>query len=146
MKFLIAAVLVAAAALPATAQTRDIKVGPSGLMERSNRTDLEPIKLTAGSLKSSGPYKLLSGGYYRIDIESDGTSEIAVEGPDFFRNVWVNEVVVNDIEIRPMGMSSIEFDEEGTARISFVAIRPGTYDLRIPGSTGESQKAVFVVE
>lgn len=145
LKFTLAAALVALA-LPAAAQTRSIEVGPSGLMERSNRTDLEPITLTAGSMKSSGPYKLLSGGYYRIDIKSDGTAEMAVEGPDFFRNIWVNEVVINDIEVRPMGMSSIEFDEKGEARVSFVAITPGSYELRIPGSHGDTQRAVFTIE
>jgi hypothetical protein len=42
------------------------------------------------------------------------------------RNIWVNEIVINDIEIRPMGVSSLEFDDEGTALISFIAITPGS--------------------
>lgn len=67
-------------------------------------------------------------------------------GPEFFRNVWVDEVVINKTEVRPLGVDSIEFDDEGTARISFVAIRPGTFELRVPGTTGESQRAVFVVK
>ena len=56
----------------------------------------------------------LSGGYYRIDLISDGTQEIAVEGPGLFRNVWVNEIVINDLEVRPLGLDSIEFDDAGT--------------------------------
>jgi hypothetical protein len=42
------------------------------------------------------------------------------------RNVWVNEIVINDIEIRPMDIPSLEFDDEGTALISFIAITPGS--------------------
>lgn len=125
---------------------RSIEVGPAGLMERSNREDLEEITLTAGALKSAGTYKLLSGGYYRIEITSDGTQEQAIEAPGLFRNVWVNEVVINEIEIRPLGLDSIEWDDAGTAQISFVAVTPGTYEMRIRGTTGDTQKATFVIE
>ena len=134
--------------LPArrSAQNRTLEIGMAGLMERSNRTDLPPINLTAGELKAGGEYKLLSGGYYRIDIISDGTQEIAVEGPGLFRAVWINEVVINDLEVRPLGLDSIEFDDEGTVSLSFVAITPGQYDIRIRGTTGETQRAAFAIQ
>ena len=83
---------------------RTLTLGMAGLMDRANRTDLEPITLTAGALQSPGEYRLSSGGYYRIDISSDGTQEQAIEGPGLFRNVWVNEVVINDLEVRPLGL------------------------------------------
>ena len=95
--------------------------------------------------RSDGPYTLDSGGYYRIDIECDGSGELALSGPEFFRNVWVDEVVIEDIEIRPLGVDSLEFDAAGTATVSFIALRPGTYTLAIPGTTGESQRATFVI-
>jgi hypothetical protein len=138
-----AATAAPAAGLPGN---RTLEIGLAGLMERSNRTDLEPIELTAGALKSPGEYKLLSGGYYRIDITSDGTQEIAIEGAGLFRNVWVNEVVINDLEVRPLGLDSIEFDDAGTVSLSFVAITPGQYDIRIRGSQGETQRAAFIIE
>lgn len=125
---------------------RTLEIGAAGLMERSNRTDLDEITLTAGALKSAGTYKLKSGGYYRIKITSDGTQEQAIEAPGLFRNVWVNEVVINEIEIRPLGLDSIEWDDAGTALVSFVAITPGSYELRLRGASGDTQKAVFVVE
>jgi hypothetical protein len=125
---------------------RTLTLGFAGLMDNANRTDLEPINLSAGVMESAGPYQLQSGGYYRIDITSDGTQEIAVEGPDFFRNVWVNEIVINDLEVRPLGVDSIEFDDEGTVHMSFVAITPGQYQLRIRGTTGETQQATFVIQ
>ena len=75
----------------------------------------------------------------------DGSGELALAGAAFFRNIWVDEVIINDIEIRPMGLSSLEFDDEGTATIKFIAIKPGTYTLGIPGARGDSQKATFTI-
>jgi hypothetical protein len=136
------------AAAPAGAGVggRTLTLGFAGLMDNSNRTDLEPINLSAGVLNSAGEYTLMSGGYYRMDVNSDGTQEISIEGPAFFRNVWINEIVINDIEVRPLGVDSLEFDAAGTATISFIAIRPGRYVVRIPGTTGETQQAIFTIQ
>lgn len=120
--------------------------GFSGMLARDNRTQLAPLTLGSGKPVATGEYKLKSGGYYRIDITSDGTQELALSGGDFFRAIWVNEVVINDIEIRPMGVHSLEFDDGGTATISFIAIVPGRYTLSIPGSHGETQQAVFNIQ
>lgn len=120
--------------------------GPSGIMTRSNREDLAPLTLASGKPVADSPYTLKSGGYYRIKIVADGSQELALSGGDFFRAIWVNEVVINDIEIRPMGVHSIEFDDAGEAEISFIAIMPGRYTLSIPGSSGETQQAVFTIQ
>ncbi|HRO15355.1 MAG TPA: hypothetical protein PLL33_09980 [Paracoccus sp. (in: a-proteobacteria)] len=117
--------------------------GPSGIMTRSNREDLAPLTLASGKPVAAEEYSLQSGGYYRLRIEADGSQELALSGGDFFRAVWVNEIIVNDIEIRPMGVHSIEFDAAGEAEISFVAIVPGRHTMSVPGSRGESQQAVF---
>ncbi|MFB2533301.1 hypothetical protein ACEYYA_14140 [Paracoccus sp. p3-h83] len=120
--------------------------GPSGIMARDNRTDLAPLTLASGKPVAGGEYTLKSGGYYRISITADGSAELALSGGDFFRAIWVNEVVINGIEIRPLGIHSLEFDDAGEARISFVAVTPGRYTLSIPGSSGESQQAVFTIQ
>lgn len=163
MRRRIAAALLAAAALPLAAQpglaqdaaapALDVPVpkgahdyGFAGMMAKDNRADLPPLTLAAGKPVAAGTYHLKSGTYYRIEIEADGSQELALSGGDFFRAVWINEIVVNDIEIRPMGVHSIEFDSAGTALISFVPIVPGTYKLSIPGSHSESQSATFVVQ
>ncbi|MCB1884467.1 MAG: hypothetical protein KDG89_10815 [Geminicoccaceae bacterium] len=141
-KTILTALAVAALALPfAAGEAR----AQAGLMT-GGATKLAPIKLASGQPLASAPYDLEAGKYYRIDIEADGSAELAVSGPEFFRNVWVNEVVINDIEVRPLGVDSIEFDDEGTATISFIPIQPGTFELRIPGTTGDTQKAVFNVK
>jgi hypothetical protein len=120
--------------------------GFAGLLSRDNRADLAPLTLSSGKPVAEAPYTLKSGTYYRIDIVSDGTAELALSGGDFFRAVWINEIVVNDIEIRPTGVHSIEFDAAGTANMSFIAVVPGTYSLSIPGSDSETQSATFVVQ
>ena len=120
--------------------------GFPGIMNRENRTDLAPLTLSSGQPVAGGEYTLKSGGYYRIEIEADGTQELSLSGGDFFRAIWINEIVINDIEIRPMGVHSIEFDAAGSARISFVAILPGRYTLSVPGSTGETLQAVFNIQ
>ena len=120
--------------------------GFAGVLDRDNRSDLAPLTLASGRPVAAKEYTLKSGGYYRIDIEADGSAELALSGGDFFRAVWVNEIVVNDIEIRPMGVHSLEFDNAGTASMSFIAITPGRYTLSIPGSSGETQQAVFNIQ
>lgn len=117
----------------------------SGLLT-GGASKLEPITLSSGMPLASAPYELESGGYYQIDIVCDGSAELAISGSEFFRNVWMDEVVINDIEIRPLGIDSLEFDAEGTATLKFIAIRPGTYEVRIPGTTGETQKATFTIK
>ena len=84
----------------------------SGLITKA--TELEPITLASGKPLAAAPYELEAGKYYRIDINADGSAELAIGGPEFFRNAWVNEIVINDIEVRPLGVDSIEFDDEGT--------------------------------
>ncbi len=118
--------------------------GFAGLLSGKKR--LAPITLSSGKPLAEKPYELQSGKYYTIDIVSDGSAEIALEGPSLFRNIWINEIVINDIEVRPLGIASLEFDDEGEATISFVTIRPGTFELRIPGTKGDSQRAIFVVK
>ena len=120
--------------------------GFAGLLARDNRADLPPLTLSSGKPVAEGTYTLKSGTYYRIDIEADGTAELALSGGDFFRAIWINEIVVNDIEVRPMGIHSLEFDAAGTANMSFIAIVPGTYKLSIPGSHSETQSATFVIQ
>lgn len=135
----------APAAPVAAAAPQHHDYGPSGILSRANREDLPPLTLAAGKPLAQGEYSLQPGGYYRIEITADGSQELALSGGDFFRAVWVDEIVVNDIEVRPMGVHSLEFDAAGTARLTFVAIVPGRYVLSVPGARGESQQAVFTI-
>ena len=120
--------------------------GRAGILSSANKLDLPPITLSSGMPLSEAPWVLTSGTYYEFEIEGDGSAELALEGSEFFRAIWIDEIVVNDLEIRPIGVNSIEFDDAGTMEIGFVAIKPGQYFLRIPGTTGDTQRVDITIE
>jgi hypothetical protein len=143
MKIRIMSAALALAAWSAAAQENT--GAQAGLFAKSNREDLPKLTLSAGEpLLEDSKLVLKSGKYYEIRIEADGSQELALSGPSFFRSVWIDEIVVNGIEIRPFGIDSMEFDEAGTAEISFIAIKPGTHFLSVPGS--ETQKVEIIIE
>ena len=115
------------------------ELGMAGLLSGSNKVDLPEVMLSVGEPLGK-PWKLKSGTYYEVEITSDGSGEIGLDISEFSRAVWIDEIVIEGLEIRPYGVESIEFDDAGTMEIGFVAIKPGRYTIRIPGSTGESQK------
>lgn len=121
-------------------------MGFAGLLAKCNRETLPPLTLASGQPISEKPLQLQSGAYYKIEIVSDGSAELALEGARFFRAIWINEVVINDLEIRPLGLDSFEFDDEGTLELSFIAIKPGTYELKIPGSDGDTQRVEISIQ
>ncbi|MEL6197185.1 MAG: hypothetical protein AAFT19_05010 [Pseudomonadota bacterium] len=115
-------------------------MGFAGLLAKCNKGDEIELTLAAGKPLAEGAIVLESGAYYEMMITSDGSQELALTGPEFFRAVWMDEIVINDLEIRPMAIDSFEFDDAGTIEFSFIAIKPGRYEMKIPGSTGESQR------
>lgn len=120
--------------------------GAAGLLSGKNKEDLPPVILSSGVPLSDAPWVLKSGTYYEFEIQGDGSQELALEGPGFFRAIWIDEIVVEGLEIRPLGLDSIEFDEAGEMEIGFVAIKPGRYYMRIPGTTGETQRIDITIE
>lgn len=148
-KILTTALLVAA--LPFTAMAADDDdddddFGLAGILSAKNKEDLPPITLSAGMPLAEAGWVLKSGTYYEFEIEADGSQELALIGPEFFRAIWIDEIVIEGLEIRPLGLDSVEFDEAGTMEIGFLAIEPGTYYLKVPGTTGETQRLEIVIE
>jgi hypothetical protein len=98
----------------------EISTGPNG----------EPVL-------SRKEFKLITGEYYRFNIHCpDVTDDLVgwrVEVTDLLSNSHLRVVSVGDIEIHLQGLTfrAIECDEIGSARFSFVPIRPGTYDLHV---------------
>ncbi|MBE3637000.1 cupredoxin domain-containing protein [Mangrovicoccus algicola] len=140
-------VFLAAMAVTAPAMAAPLcdDLGFAGLLAACNRGD--PIELTLASGQPLGEDVVLqSGAYYKMNITADGSAELAIEGPSFFRAIWMNEIVINKIEIRPMAVDSIEFDKAGTAELSFIAIKPGAHVIRIPGSQGDSQQITVQIQ
>ncbi|MBD3787717.1 MAG: hypothetical protein IE922_12255 [Sphingomonadales bacterium] len=147
MRYTTIFMLMAALAGPVWAEGAedDDDAAPAGLLAGPNKTDLPEVILSVGE-PLGGPWELKSGGYYEVEITADGSGEIGLEGTDFFRAIWVDEVVIEGLEVRPMGLHSVEFDRAGTMEIGFVAVKPGRYSLSIPGATGEGQRLEIEIE
>ena len=117
MKFPLLAAAFSLLALPAAAHD----FGFAGVLSNTNKGEMPGILLSVGQPLTDGPIALKSGMVYELEIEADGTGELALEGSGFFRAIWVNEVVVNGLEIRPFGLESVEFMKQD-----------GTYLLHVP--------------
>jgi hypothetical protein len=146
MKRIAVTALAALIAVPAAAAPLCTDLGFAGLLAKCNTSELPPITLGSGKPLAEGPWELQSGAYYEVELTSDGSQELALAGPEFFRAIWIDEVVINDLEVRPLALDSFEFDDEGTIEFSFIAIKPGRYELRIPGSTGETQRVQISIQ
>lgn len=143
---ILAAAALALAAGGAPAKPLCDNLGFAGLLAKCNKGEEIELTLASGKPIAEGPIRLQSGAYYEMTIESDGSQELGLEGAGFFRAIWIDEIVINQIEIRPMAVDSLEFDAAGEAEIGFIAIKPGRYELKIPGSTGESQRVEIAIE
>lgn len=123
----------------------DDDFGAAGILSKQNRGDIPELTLSAGEpLIADKTIMLQSGKYYELEITADGSQELALHGSEFFRAIWVDEVVIEGIEVRPMGLSSMEFDEAGSAEISFLAVKPGRFTLGVTGS--DLQTVEIVIE
>lgn len=112
----------------------------------SRATRLEPLVMDVDLNFSVKEYQLETGQYYRWRIESDGGEEFLVKAPGLFRNAWVNQIVINDIEVKPLGgIEGVEFDDAGMADVWFVPIRPGNYEYYVDGYESRGMKGTFIV-
>lgn len=109
-------------------------------------TRLDPLFLDASSGFSIDRYELESGVYYRWRIESDGLEEYKLLAPELFRESWIDQVVIEDREVKPNGLFAVEFDAAGAIDIWFVPIRPGRYEFYIQGLETQGFKGVVVVK
>jgi hypothetical protein len=108
---------------------------------------LETLVLGADLTFSQTEYQLETGKYYRWQIESEGGEEFLIQAPELFRNSWLNQIVINDIEVKPVagGIYGIEFDSAGVVDVWFVPIRPGNYAFFAAGHEVRGMTGTFVV-
>lgn len=124
---------------------------PAGAVAQGNLATqtqrLEPTVMKADLSFGPTEYQIETGKYYRWEIVSEGGEEFQLMAPELFRNIWVNQIVINDIEVKPFGgaVYSIEFDSEGSAEIWFVPIRPGDYEYYVDGYAERGMLGKFVV-
>lgn len=94
---------------------------------------------------SENRFELETGQYYILTISHDGGEEMQWMSPELFRNIWINQVVINDLEVKLYGVYSFEWDDAGDIILSFVPIRPGEYPFYVPGYEDRGLSGVFVV-
>lgn len=118
-------------------------VAPAGAVDLAKgRTTLPDLVLGDDSgndyAVSQKDYELESGKAYQIDIISKGGKEYKFFSPDFFRNIWINQIVISHLEIHgPGAPHHLEWDDAGAIRIEFVLIRPGEFKWWIEGLEGK---------
>lgn len=112
-------------------------------------TGATPLELNIDTAKltfSQTEFELETGKAYRLNVTSDGLEELGVMMPELLQNSWLNQLVIDDLEVKLNGaFSSIEYDDEGTISISFVPIRPGNYPFYAPGYEEAGLKGMFTV-
>ncbi|MCI5038686.1 MAG: hypothetical protein MRY81_03290 [Donghicola eburneus] len=144
MKTAITAALMMCMAVTAWADddNDDAGFGAAGILSRQNAGEIPGMILSAGMplLEAGSEITLQSGKHYELEITADGSQELALHGAGFFRAIWIDEIVIEGIELRPLGVDSLEFDEAGSAEISFLAVKPGTYTLGVPGNELQTVK------
>lgn len=112
----------------------------------SQPTELELNIDTRTLAFSETEFQLETGKYYIWSITHDGYEELMIQAPALFRNSWINQIIINDLEVHTSGaIYGVEFDDEGTLTIGFVPIRPGNYDFFAPGFEDRGLKGTFVV-
>jgi uncharacterized cupredoxin-like copper-binding protein len=91
-------------------------------------------------------YELETGKAYRLKIEGGGFKQYHLVAPEFFRNIWVRKIEAGDVTVDAPVIDGLEFEEEGDAELSFVPIRPGTYEFKIEGLEQKGMVGQFVVK
>jgi uncharacterized cupredoxin-like copper-binding protein len=112
----------------------------------SKPTRLPTLVLKKDLTMSEKEFRLSTGKYYRWSIESEGGEEFLVQAPDLIRNSWIDQIVISDIEVMPLGgIHGVEFDDAGTADIWFVPLRPGDYEFYVAGHRERGMRGKFIV-
>jgi len=112
-------------------------------------TRLEPLVLgndESDFAMTQKEYRLETGRYYRWTITSSGKREYNLVAPEFWRNVWIRQVQVGDIEIKTGSLEELDFDGEGTIHVFFVPIRTGTYTFRMRGLEERGMTGRLIVD
>ncbi len=113
-------------------------------------TRLEPLVFGTGEEDdfaiSRSEITLETGRLYMLPLEAKGFKEYRFEAPEFFQNIWVHQVVIEDLEVHTRLIDALEFDDQGTIEFWFVAIRSGEYDWFVDGFASKGMQGKIIVE
>ncbi len=135
------------AQMPASAMSADALGLPP--LSRSSQ-DVEELILGSADndfAVNNKDFVMRVGQAYRWRISSDGALEYKLRAPDFFRNIWFNQIVISDLEVHMAGPPAwLEYDAKGTIQIQFNTVRPGNFEWWIDGLDGaQAMKGTITV-
>lgn len=91
-------------------------------------------------------FELIAGQGYRWKITSAAGLEYKFV-TDLFRNVWMNQIVINDLEVHMNGAPAwLEFDSEGTISVQFTTVRPGEYTWSVPDLANKGMTGKIIIK
>jgi hypothetical protein len=91
-------------------------------------------------------FNLIAGQGYRWKITAAGGLEYKFH-TDLFRNVWNNQIVINDLEVHMAGAPAwLEFDADGTIQVQFSTVRPGIYTWSVPDLADKGMKGTITIK
>ena len=145
----------AAPAVDTSAQDKALKAAEAMKMMPANalsgdRLGLPPVTLTSRNLPplvlgqkgndfavSRNDFILRVGQSYHWDITSAGGLEYKFQAPGFFRNIWIDEIVIDDLEVHMAGAPAwLEYDDKGTISLHFKTVEPGRFDWHVGEAKG----------
>lgn len=114
------------------------------------RKPIELADLVMGSEQSdysfsTKSYELETGKAYKLEIISSGLKEYALQAPEFFASIYLRKVEAGGMEIKAMSLTELEFEDEGSAEIYFVPIKPGSFEFYAEGLQNKGMVGEFVV-
>lgn len=95
---------------------------------------------------SQKTYELETGQAYKLEIISSGLKEYALQAPAFFTAIYLRKVEAGGMEIKAVGLTELEFEEEGSAELYFVPVKPGTYEFYANGLQNKGMVGKIIVK
>ena len=129
----------------------DDAAGAAQATEKVTRASKDLPELILGSKEddftvNQKDFQLISGQGYRWKITSAAGLEYKFQ-TDLFRNVWMNQIVIDDLEVHMNGAPAwLEFDSEGTMQIQFTTVRPGIYTWSVPDLAEKGMKGTITIK
>ena len=124
---------------------------PAAAAEKPTRASKDLPELILGSKEdqftaNQKDFELISGQGYRWKITAAGGLEYKFH-TDLFRNVWNNQIVINELEVHMNGAPAwLEFDADGTIQVQFTTVRPGIYTWSVPDLADRGMKGTITIK
>lgn len=90
-------------------------------------------------------YELETGKSYKLKVISSGQTEYAFQAPEFFTSIFLRKVEAGGMEIKALGLTELEFEQEGEAEIYFVPVKTGEFEFYSEGLEEKGMEGVFSV-